>query len=337
MIKIILFFSFLLSSVLITAQTKYTDKLKDNSIFTQAPEYIKSTKPFMREWWFYEQRAYPDDYIPEGAYENAIRQRDELRIMNGSSAFDISWVSLGPTPGEDFNYGYISSRTVTGAFDPINPNIIYIGPANGGVWKSTDTGVTWTPLTDYEESLAMGAIAIDPVNTNIIYAGTGEATYSGVSYYGRGLLKSTDGGNTWIRITSGLPSSTYFSRLKIRPNHSDELLAALASNGLYRSTDSGLNWVNVITGSIQDVVFSPSGDTAFALGGGVGLKRSIDGGATWVSYGSGLGGGSRAHFDICKSSPNVMYAAVYGNGEVKLFNPMITELIGANSREIRIF
>ncbi len=309
----------LLFTVLLNAQTNYTDQLKENSIFSQAPEEVKSTKPFMREWWFYEQRAYPDDYIPEGAYERAIQQRDELRLLNSDASVDINWVSLGPTPGEYFNYGNISSRIVTGAFDPVNPDIIYVGPANGGVWKSTDAGVTWRPLTDYEESLAMGSIAIDPTNTNIIYAGTGEATYSGASYYGRGLLKSTDGGNTWTRITNGLPNSTYFSRLKIRPGRSNDLLAALANSGLYRSTDAGLSWFQVVSGGVQDVVFTPTGDTVFALGGSIGLKRSIDGGATWVSYGSGLGSGTRAHFDLCLSSPNVMYAAIFGTGEVFLY------------------
>ena len=182
----------------------------------------------MREWWFYEQRTFPGDFIPVDAYKNSLDQREMLRQSNEQLSltennFNIptfNWVSLGPTPGAYFNYGNISSRIVSGAFDPSNANIIYIGPANGGVWKSTDGGMFWFPLTDQAASLSMGAIEIDPNNTNIIYAGTGEATYSAVSYYGRGLLKSTDGGSTWTQITSGLPSSTYFSRIKIRPGNS---------------------------------------------------------------------------------------------------------------------
>src|ERR1035437_1090525 len=87
--------------------------------------------------------------------------------------------------------------------------------------------------------MSMGAIAIDPVDPDIVYAGTGEATYSAVSYYGRGLLKSTDAGITWSQITAGLPSSSYFSRLIIRPNHPAELLAALGTSGLYSSIDTG--------------------------------------------------------------------------------------------------
>ena len=75
----------------------------------------------------------------------------------------FNWVSLGPTSGAYFNYGNISSRIVSGAFDPTNPNIIYIGPANGGVWKSTDAGIILVPINRSSKfHLSMGAIEIDP-------------------------------------------------------------------------------------------------------------------------------------------------------------------------------
>ncbi|MBK7630430.1 MAG: hypothetical protein IPJ23_06995 [Ignavibacteriales bacterium] len=308
-------------SIFVPAQQLYTDILKPQSVFTQAPDEIKARKSFMRQWWFYEQRSFPGDNIPVNAYQNAYEQKLLLRQTNeqlasADNSFDIptfNWVSLGPTPGAYFNYGNISSRIVTGAFDPTNPNIIYVGPANGGVWKSTDAGITWVPLTDQEASLSMGAIEIDPTNTNIIYAGTGEATYSGASYYGRGLLKSTDAGSTWANITTGLPSSTYFSRLKIRPNNNTQLLAALGNSGLYRSTNSGTNWTQILSGRIDDVVFTPSGDTAFAVGGSSGLRRSVDGGATFSAFGTGLATGTRTHFDLCLSNTAYMYAAVYSS------------------------
>ncbi|HCY77044.1 MAG TPA: hypothetical protein DHV28_14070 [Ignavibacteriales bacterium] len=308
-------------SAVFTAQAQYTDLLKPQSIFTAAPVEVKARKSFMREWWFYEQRAFPDDYIPQNAYKNSLDQRNILRfeneqLVNTDNSFNIpnfNWVSLGPTSGAYFGYGNISSRIVSGAFDPSNPNIIYIGPANGGVWKSTDSGISWNPLTDQEASLSMGAIEIDPTNTNIIYAGTGEATYSGASYYGRGLLKSTDGGNSWTNITAGLPSLTYFSRIKIRPGHTSELLAALGNSGLYRSINSGTNWTQILSGRIDDVVFSSSGDTVFAVGGSSGLRRSTNGGSSFSAFGSGLATGTRTHFDIAKSNPAFMYAAVYSS------------------------
>ncbi|MGB5529882.1 MAG: T9SS type A sorting domain-containing protein, partial [Ignavibacteriaceae bacterium] len=257
--------------------------------------------------------------IPPDAYANSLNQRENLRQQNIGDMPTINWVSLGPTPGYYFNYGNISSRVVTGAFHPTDPNTIYIGPANGGVWKSVDGGINWLPLTDYEQSLSMGAIAIDPSSPDIVYAGTGEATYSGASWYGRGLLKTTDAGNTWTHITNGLPNSTYFSRIKIRPNHSNEILAALGSSGLYRSTNYGENWSLLVGGRCDDVVFTFTGDTAFIVGSGTGFRRSLDGGQTFTTFGSGLGSGTRTHFDLCISSPAFMYAAVYGSGTVNLF------------------
>ncbi len=325
-----LFFSLLLIEA-IFPQIDYRDILIENSIYSEAPLEIQQTKPFIRERWFFEQRAYPNNFIPADAYANALMQREALRQQNSDRQLGISWVSLGPTPGYYYAYGNISSRIVTGAFHPTDPNIIYVGPANGGVWKSTDGGVNWTPLTDYYPSMSMGAIAIDPTNPNIVYAGTGEATYSGASWYGRGLLKSTDAGNTWTHITSGLPNSTYFSRIKIRPNHSNELLAAVGPAGLFRSTDSGLNWVTLVGGRCDDVVFSQTGDTAFAIGSGMLLRRSIDGGATFSTFGSGLVIGERNHFDLCNSSPNVMYACAFQGSSVRLFKSVN---YGANWTEL---
>jgi photosystem II stability/assembly factor-like uncharacterized protein len=300
-------------------QIDYKDILIENSVYSEAPMSIQRTKPFIRERWFFEQRAYPYSVIPADAYTNSLIQREELRQQNSGDMPNINWVSLGPTPGYYFNYGNISSRIVTGTYDPTNPNIIYIGPANGGVWKSIDGGVNWTPLTDYQQSMAMGAIAVDPANPNIVYAGTGEATYSGSSWYGRGLLKSTDAGATWTQITNGLPNSTYFSRIKIRPNHSNEILAALGSSGLYKSTNYGENWSILVGGRCDDVVFTFTGDTAFAVGSGTGFRRSTDGGQTFIAFGTGLVLATRTHFDLCLSSPAFMYAAVHGSGTVNLF------------------
>jgi photosystem II stability/assembly factor-like uncharacterized protein len=331
MYKLLLFISILISQSFIFSQSDFTDQLIDNTIYSNTPDEIRNTKPFMREWWFFEQRAYPEGFFPEDAYRNAIQQRNKLRKQNTDLPLSVNWVSLGPTPGTYFNYGNISSRIVTGAFNPLNPNIIYIGPANGGVWKSTDGGTNWTPLTDTQESLAMGAIVIDPANPNIIYAGTGEATYSGASYYGRGLLKSTDAGNSWVRVTNGLPNSTYFSRLKIRPGHSNELLAALGNSGLYRSTNSGSSWSQHLSGRTDDVIFSVTGDTVFAVGSGIGLRRSINGGATFSAFGTGLGSGIRTHFDLCLTSPDVMFAAVYGSSLVRIYK---STNYGANWTEL---
>ncbi len=294
------------------------NQLINNTVYSNAPEEAKHSAAFVRQWQFFEQRAYPNSTIPENAYQNSIIQRNAMESGDNLINNEIAWVSIGPSPGAYFNYGNISSRIVTGAYDPSNPNVIYIGAANGGVWKTTDSGISWNPLTDNQVSMAMGAIAIDPQNTNIIYAGTGEATYSGASYFGFGLLKSTDAGGSWQHITSGLPSHTYFSRIKIRPGHSNEVLAAMGNSGLYYSSNSGINWSLKWSGKCDDIVFTPSGDTVFAIGGGSGMVRSTDGGANFTSFGTGLISGQRIHFDLCKADPSVMYAAIY-NGDVSVY------------------
>ena len=310
---------FLIFIMLIPYITIAQDLMINDNVYDKADEFVKQRNAFNRERWFYEQRMFPFNSIPVDAYKNAIEQRNRLREINGFYTDNSNnWVNIGPTCGTYFNYGNISSRIVTIQYDPNNPNIIYFGAAFGGVWKSTDVGVSWTPKTDYEVSLSSGSLAIDPNNSNIIYYGTGEATYSGASYYGRGLLKSTDAGNTWTNYGSDLPSLTYTSRIVIRPNHSNELLAAMGNSGLYKSTNAGVNWSLVQSGRCDDVVFSPTGDTAYIVGSGTGYRISIDGGSTFTYYYVALLG-TRNHLAICKSQPNVLYLSKYASGNISVF------------------
>lgn len=298
--------------------------IPDNPYDT-ADEATKERKAFLRERWFYEQRMYPFNRLPDDAFGKAMQQRDEMRRAQGFSENIPPWTNLGPTPGYYFAYGNISGRTTTVQYDPNNPGVIYIGAAFGGVWKSTNGGNTWTAKTDFEASLSSGALAIDPTNTNIVYYGTGEATYSGVSYYGRGLLKSTDGGETWTHYTGGLQAFTYFSRIVVRPGFPNQLLAALgsrsslsASGGIYRSTNGGVTWSALVAGRADDVVFSPSGDTAYAVGSGVGYRISTNGGQTFSSS-SALTMQTRNHIAISNSNPSILYAATHAGSSILVF------------------
>jgi photosystem II stability/assembly factor-like uncharacterized protein len=314
---------FLIIISLLTTFTYSQDLFIKNNPYDNADSYNNKKNAFNRERWFYEQRMYPNNYIPENAYENAFKQKKQLNDKNGYY-FDnpITWVNIGPTPGYYFSYGNISSRITSIKYDPINPDIIYLGGAFGGIWKSTNGGLNWTPLTDFEASLSTGAIAIDVSSkTRAVYYGTGEATYSGASYYGRGLLKSTNNGINWINYKNGLPNSTYFSRLIIRPGHSNELIAALGTSGIYRSTDAGVNWYQVRSGRCDDVLFSLTGDTAYAIGSGQNMRVSYDGGASFpTQIGTGITIGTRNHFAMCKSAPNIFYASVYNSsGTVSVY------------------
>lgn len=296
------------------------DLLIPNNPYESADETIRSRKAFNRERWFYEQRMYPSNKLPEDAYINAMKQKDDLKGEEGyfmQGVFD-TWVNLGPTTGFYFNYSNISSRMVTVKYDPLNPDIIYTGAAFGGIWKSTDGGNTWSVKSDYEVSLSSGSVAIDNQNTNVIYYGTGEATYSGASYYGRGILKSTDAGNTWKNYFADMPSQTYCSRIVIRPGNSNHLLAAMGTSGLYRSVNGGEIWTQVVSGRCDDVVFSPTGDTAYIVGSGTGYRISYNGGETFVP-GQPLPSGTRFHIAVCRSFPNILYYSVYSGSSITVY------------------
>jgi hypothetical protein len=290
-------------------------QIQDNP-YDKADEYTKSKNSFKRERWFYEQRMFPNNYIPSDAYGKAYEQKEAMR-NNLGFAFDnaVTWTNIGPTSGFYPGYTDISGRTTTVKYDPVNPNIIYIGAAYGGVWKSTNGGTNFTQLTDFEVSLSSGSITIDPANTNIIYYGTGEATYSGASYYGRGILKSTNGGATWTNYTSGLPTSTYCSRIVIRPGFPSQIFAAMGTSGLYKSTDAGVTWVQVVAGRCDDVLFAPNGTNAYIAGSGTGYRTSVDGGVTFTPNAT-LTMGTRNHIAICRNTPSVLYCAIYSGSAI---------------------
>ena len=278
--------------------------------FNSVPGEVKQRNSFQREKWFYEQRIFPGNNLAGDLYLNALSQKQIVRSQAGYYDGFNQWVNLGPTPAYNINYGNVSSRIASLKFHPLNPEIIYIAGAFGGVWKSTNGGLNWLPKSDFEVTLSSGALAIDKNDPSIIYYGTGEATYFTYSYSGSGLLKSTDGGENWLHITSGLPSSTYFSRIAVSPVNSSLLFAAMGNSGLYKSTDHGLNWQQYIAGRCDDIIFSPNGSKVFIIGQGTGYRISNDSGSTFSQL-TPFSLGTRNHIAICNSVPAVLYAVSY--------------------------
>jgi hypothetical protein len=290
--------------------------------------------------WFFDQRAYPNKHIPADAYQKAIQQRDSMRQQQraafkpaaGAQAIisfpgDALWHLMGPQPintpfGQNSGGPIASGRITAIAVDPADAtaNTVYVGGAAGGVWKTTDGGTTWNSLTDGQPSLAVGSIAIDPNNHLTIYVGTGEDNFNGDAFYGAGILKSIDGGNTWTQLGASIfagAKSTGVGGAKIgaiavQPGNSSIVLASVfffdgndANGGVWRSTDGGTTWARPTTGaqgSAGTAVFFEStpnaGTTAIAwaaLGdifapnpASNGIWRSTDSGANWTKQTGGL-------------------------------------------------
>ena len=234
------------------------------------------------------------------------------------------WRALGPdrvTSGGSVTAGRVSVV----AIDPDDSDVIYAGGAQGGVWKSTDAGASWSPLTDQECSLAMGHIAIDPEDPDIIYAGTGEQHFSGDSYYGCGVLRTLDGGDTWeqqgadVFVESGRSRGSGGARIarvvidRATAGSEDTTIVLVASTyGLYRSTDSGGDWDRVLAGTATDVLAHPTEDSIFyAAIYGEGVYKSTDTGESWdeASEGMSFSGARRINLAIAPSDPDVLYAS----------------------------
>ncbi len=306
------------------------------------------------QWaWKHDQRAFPLGHIPPGARLRAEDQIKQIQAQAGGararnnrpvpqtpspSAGCPQWVSIGPAPILDAQIvpaQPTAGRVICIAVDPSNPAHWLIGAAQGGVWASFDSGVTWAPLTDNQASLSMGALAFAPSNPQIIYAGTGEPNFgSSDDYYGAGLLKSSDGGNTWELLGGPTFAGDSFSSLIVNPANPNLVLASATGGqagrsgtpppaappaGVFFSSDGGSNWTQTLTGFSTDLKADPSnfnhqlatlsadGTTGFSL------NQSIDAGNNWAVVNgpwAASGGAGRMQLAISPSSPNTAYVSV---------------------------
>lgn len=240
-----------------------------------------------------------------------------------------TWVPIGPEPmssvinGVDY-YGNVSGRVTSLAVDPADSNTVYAAAAGGGLWKSTDGGTSWSPLTDSFNRLSSGSVAIDPNNPSTIYYGTGELNFNIDGYPGVGIFKSTDGGSTWAALSLPGPGFFYTGKIVVASN-STVYVAGLYD--AYRSTDAGQTWteLHLSDGAVDDIAVDPTNPniiyasygSAWAVdSSSYGIHKSTDGGASWTWITAGLPPASqvsRISLAIAPSNDQVLYAFINGS------------------------
>lgn len=241
-------------------------------------------------------------------------------MMHQRDGGPYAWTSIGPKPiTNEFwsGEGDASGRVVSIAPHPLDPNTVYIASASGGIWKTTDAGATWLPLTDELASLAHGAVAVSLSNPDIVIAGTGEYT---TRSQGGGIFRSVDAGASWERIGATLTVGSAFSGIAIHPTNPD-IIHITTSLGYRRTVNGGLSWQAATTGlssgACSSLVMDPfDPDTIYVAKHNVGIFKSVDGGVTMTQQLNGLplSGITRIVMATCASDSKVLYAAFIDEG-----------------------
>jgi photosystem II stability/assembly factor-like uncharacterized protein len=248
---------------------------------------------------------------------------------------------LEPIPVRSIGPAVMGGRVTDVAVVAKKPSTMYVAAASGGLWKTVNSGSTWTPVFDQQATLSIGAVAVAPSKPLIVWVGTGEANPRNSVSWGNGVYRSTDGGATWQH--AGLAETEHIGRIIIHPANPDIVyVAALGrlwgpntQRGVFKTTDSGrtwqqINYINEDTGFI-DLAMDPhdpsilyaaayqvrrgpfsGGNPAMETGPGSGLYRSVDDGHSWVRLTRGLPDRplGRCGLGVSKSDPRVVMAVV---------------------------
>ncbi len=253
-------------------------------------------------------------------------------------ASNLPFRSLGP--------GFMSGRISDIAVHPAVQGIWYVAAGSGGVWKTTNAGVTWKPIFDDQPSYSIGEITLDPTNPDVVWVGTGENVSGRHVGWGDGVCRSRDAGRTWQRM--GLAASQHIGRILVDPRDGKVVLVAAegplwsagGDRGVYRSADGGATWAPVLqidenTGA-TDLEFDPGNpDVVYAaayerrrhvwgfLGGGAksGIWKSTDNGKSWRQVKTGLPKGEMGKIGLATTpaDPSLVYATIEANQEERGF------------------
>lgn len=253
-----------------------------------------------RDNWFWSQRAFPFNDIPADARRDAWNARP---IIKGMSTEALTWQSIGPvSTASSFlaQWGSTSGRISAIAIDPNNAQTLLIGSPTGGLWRSTNGGTSFTPVADNLTDVSIGSIAFAPSNTQIVYAGAGDGNNR--NYFGNGVLKSTDGGQTWAKVSDNtLTGPGVIRQVAVDPadptlvyaiqyTRVDTATNNRFASGFWRSTNGGVTWTRTLAGLFRNMAIKPGTPQTLYMGvnrndtnaTAPGVYRSTDGGQTWA-------------------------------------------------------
>src|SRR5437870_978149 len=263
-------------------------------------------------------------------------QSDPNVVINPSLYQDLRWRSAGPHRG---------GRSTAVAGVRTQPNVFYLGATGGGVWKTENYGITWSPVSDGQMSTpSIGAIDVSDSNPNVVYVGTGSEAIRSNVILGRGVYKSNDAGKSWQFV--GLKDAGQIGQLKIHPKNPDIAYVAVVGNpfawgrerGVYRTKDGGKTWQKVLsvsneTGAVSVAINWSNPNEVYAgawraqrkpwtiISGGQategGVYKTTDGGDHWAHTSNGLPDDliGKVWLDVAQSNPKVVYAIVEAKGD----------------------
>lgn len=269
----------------------------------------------------------------------AFGQDENKSLLEKTSFSGLKLRSVGPA--------LTSGRIADLAVNPNNHNEYYVAVASGGVWKTSNHGITFSPIFDSQSSYSIGCVTIDPNNENVVWVGSGENNGQRSVAYGDGVYKSEDGGASWKNM--GLKSSEHIGMITIDPNNSDIVYVAAVGpvwssggdRGIYKTTDGGANWTKILNVSehtgFNEIHMDPrNSNVLYAaahqrrrhvwtyVGGGPesAIYKSQDGGANWKKLENGIPNGDKGRIALAipPTNPDRIYAMVEGHGTYRSDN-----------------